>query len=385
MPTSKAKNVLYRMMLPFFAPRCSTEPVSSVSGHTILNEVSFIRLLRRHHVLGSSTLIENESGCSALICTSSDSPVHIAVPDTVYRVASITKTATAILTMRLSDQQIVDPDYPVSRYIPDKAAREALDGITLRHLLSHTSGVTDPPGLEKALLSGVPFTDFFPDVRCSPPGESFHYSNLGYGLIGCVLESVLHLPVGQIFHDYLFSPLGMNSTLEGCLVPEDKIMPVTRVLPYRKGSDIIRTALGSIPLSSEDSLRHYGHTAGSMYTDIHSLQTLFHVLMKTDSTFLSAHSIQQMKNEHASYGKLSPTLSYGLGLLRINDPHLSEQCIFGHQGFAYGCVDGAFWEEHTGCLLITLNGGCSEARAGRLGISNRDFLCWAFRKELPLW
>ena len=92
-----------------------------------------------------------------------------------------------------------------------------------------------------------------------------------------------------------------------------------------------------------------------------------------------------MKKEHADYGKLSPTLSYGLGLLIIRDPSLSDSRILGHQGFAYGCVDGAFWEESTGRLLITLNGGCSEARTGRLGLSNRDFIRWAFRKELPSW
>ena len=92
-----------------------------------------------------------------------------------------------------------------------------------------------------------------------------------------------------------------------------------------------------------------------------------------------------MCHEHASYGNLSPTLSYGLGVLRINDPGISDSMILGHQGFAYGCADGAFWEKSSGRIMIMLNGGCSEARAGRLGLLNRDLLRWAFRKELPLW
>ena len=92
-----------------------------------------------------------------------------------------------------------------------------------------------------------------------------------------------------------------------------------------------------------------------------------------------------MKKQAASYGKLSPQLTYGLGLLRIQDPRLSSRLILGHQGFAYGCADGAFWEEDTGNCVITLNGGCSEAREGRLGLLNRDVLRWAFRKELPAW
>ena len=74
-----------------------------------------------------------------------------------------------------------------------------------------------------------------------------------------------------------------------------------------------------------------------------------------------------------------------LGVLRILDPAISGSLVYGHQGFAYGCADGAFWEADTGRIMITLNGGCSEARSGRLGLANRDFLRWAFRKELPSW
>ena len=104
-----------------------------------------------------------------------------------------------------------------------------------------------------------------------------------------------------------------------------------------------------------------------------------------NSGYLSPASVEEMKKKHPSYGALSPTLSYGLGLLQINDSHISGYRVLGHQGFAYGCGDGAFWEEGTGNILIFLNGGCSEARTGRLGSANRDFTSWAFRKELPSW
>ena len=239
--------------------------------------------------------------------------------------------------------------------------------------------------MEEALENERPFTDFFPSARQFPPGHSFHYSNLGFGIIGCVLESVLDNPVGEIFRICLFEPLLMNATLEGSLLPENSIMPVSRVLPWKKGNDMILTTLGSRPLLTTDPLRHYGHTAGSMYTDIFSLEKLLLVLKDNHCHFLKKSSISAMKASLASYGPLSPTLSYGFGLLRINDPRLSESCIYGHQGFAYGCADGAFWEEKTGRIFIILNGGCSEARIGRLGVANRDFLQWAFRKELSSW
>lgn len=384
MPTTRLKNTLYRAALPFCAPGSGPHPVTSSAGHPLTSPRQFVRLIRRHHVLGSATLIVSGEDAS-LICTSSSEPEHTARPDTFFRVASITKTATAMLAMRLADEGLLDPDAPAGGYFHDAAAASPLEGITLRHLLSHTSGLLDPPDLETAVTEGKPFPDLATRARRDDPGHSFHYSNLGFGLIGCVMEAVLDKPVGEIFRKRLFSPLGMESTLEGCLLPADRIMPVSRILPYRGGQGLVLTPLGSVPLQSADPLRHYGHTAGSMYTDIMSLRKMMEVLMGGSPAFLSGDAVRDMKALHASYGTLSPTLSYGLGLLRISDPALSSGLILGHQGFAYGCADGAFWEEDTGRMMITLNGGCSEARTGRLGLSNRDFLRWAFRKELPSW
>ena len=384
MPTTKLKNTLYRIALPFFAPNCPRHPVTSVSGRDPVFIHDLESLHRKHHVLGSAVLLTSP-GQYSLICTSSDNPKHSAFPETLFRVASITKTATAVLCVRLMQEGTLDPDRPVCEYFTDKSARSALEGITLRHLLSHTSGIIDPPGLESSVNQEVPFTDLLPSSRRFQPGSSFHYSNFGFGLIGCILEAVINAPVGQVFRERLFEPLQMNAALEACLLPADRIMPVTRVLPYRKDRDVTVTALGSRPLLSPDPLRHYGHTAGSMYTDILSLQKLLNVLILKENVFLSECLKKEMLLEHASYGNLSQTLSYGLGLLRISDPVLSDGIIYGHQGFAYGCVDGAFWEENTGRSVIMLNGGADESRTGRLGLLNRDILQWAFRKEMAAW
>jgi hypothetical protein len=122
-----------------------------------------------------------------------------------------------------------------------------------------------------------------------------------------------------------------------------------------------------------------------MYLDLASLEKLVQCLMKDGAPLLKTGLGKQMTQEHAVYGPISPTLSYGLGLLRISDPSVSPGLVLGHQGFAYGCADGAFWEEETGRQAVFLNGGCSEARTGRLGVANRDVLRWALRKELPAW
>ena len=384
MPTTRFRNILYRAALPFFAPRCGKNPVTLIAGHPIFCRNSFIHIIRKHHVLGSSTLLYSQNQ-NSLILTSSVTPAHESSPDTLFRVASITKTVTAAVVMKLSDSGILDLNRPVSEYFTSENEKDSLKNITLRHLLSHTSGIVDPPDLEYALENRLPFSTLLPSARRYEPGSSFHYSNLGFGLIGCIFEQAVGLPVSSVFDRYIFDPMKMNASLEGCRVPLNKIMPVTRILPYRKNKDVTVTSLGSVRLSDPDPLCHYGHTSGSLYTDIGSLFTFFHMLSTNDNHYLSAASVNEMKTEHASYGALSPTLSYGLGLLRINDPYISDHTVYGHQGFAYGCVDGAFWDDATGNIIITLNGGCSEARIGRLGCSNRDMLRWAFRKELPAW
>ena len=384
MPSTRIKNLAYRALLPFQAPPSDRDPVAGVTGHPLADRNSLVRILRKHHVLGGSILIssgENQSVILSRCCSTGQT----ASADTMFRVASITKSATAILVLHFRDEGLLDLHTPVEDLLPDSRNLPDLQGVTLLHLLSHTSGLSDPPGLEKLLESGAPYQDAVRGNRFAEPGVAFRYSNLGFGIIGCILEAVTGQPLGTLFRERLFEPLGMNATLEGCLLPPEKIMPVIRVLPYHPDTGLVLTELGKIPLSQPDPLRHYGHTAGSMYTDIASLGQMFSCIRDGGAPLLSADSVTLMKKQHASYGTLSPTLSYGLGLLMIRDPGLSPGRILGHQGFAYGCADGAFWEEDSGRMMIILNGGCSEARTGRLGLCNRDMLRWAFRKELPQW
>ena len=384
MPSTKIKNLLYRSALPFCAPSAGRSPLLPAQGHPLSDPDGLSRIIRRHHAAGSAVLISDGSRFSLVL--EKPSPAgQAASPDTYFRVASITKMATALLSVILVHDGLLDPDAPVAGYLPDSDGLPELDGVTLRRLLSHTSGLADPLRLESLLESGAPYREAVSGARAAEPGSSFRYSNLGFGLVGCILESVTGTALGELFSSRIFRPLGMNASVEGCSLPEERIMPVIRILPYRPENRLTVTPLGRIPLSSPDPLHHYGHTAGSMYTDIQSLYKLLICLRDGGSPLLPASAADVMKQKHASYGSLSTTLSYGLGLLIIDDPRLSSGRILGHQGYAYGCADGAFWEEDTGRVMMILNGSCSEAREGRLGLCNRDMLRWAFRKELPQW
>lgn len=386
MPTSPLKNLVYRAALPFLAPSVSGQLRHESPRRPLVHLPDYERLLVKHHVMGSSLLLSNGQE-KAVVHTSVAEPHHHASVESIYRVASITKMATALVTLMLQEDGCFTLDTPIMALLPEGKASAALSGITVRHLLCHTSGLRDTPQVDAALRHHQSFHDVCrtEGIRAGQPGDCMVYCNFGFGLLGCVLEYMTDMALESLFQKRLFAPLGMRATLDGSTLDESQIMPICRVLPYRDGQDVTVTPLGRVPLSSPDPLHHFGHTAGALYTDCTSLSRMLTLIAQRGEykgrRLLSEESIRTMTTRHAA----TQNRTYGLGLVLLQRKELSEHRLLGHQGFAYGCVDGAFLEEDTGRQVIFLNGGASEVRTGRLGLVNRDVLQWALRKEMPAW
>jgi len=386
MPTSPLKNLLYRAALPLMAPSPYKLMRHTSQGHPLQHLPYYEHLMVHHHVLGASLLLDDGER-RATLHTTITVPMHKAGPDTLYRVASITKTATALVTLHCIADGLFALDAPVRQLLPDTPHAAVLEGVTVQHLLSHTSGLQDLPISDAALRDGRSYDDVLASdgIRACKPGERLIYSNFGFGLLGCMLENVTGFSVEELFRRQLFEPLGMRATLDASTLDESLIMPISRVLPYRKGQDTTITPLGRKPLGPADPLHHFGHTAGAMYTDASSLARMLRLIEGhggIDGQQLIPESlISEMTRVQAS----TPTRTYGLGLVLLERPQISSRRLLGHQGFAYGCVDGAFIEESTGRMVIFLNGGASEARKGKLGLVNQDVLKWALTKEMPAW
>lgn len=386
MPSTPLKNLLYQAALPFFAPTPHKQMKHLETGKALAHLPYYEHLLVKHRVLGASLLLQNGAD-TAQVHTTVYSPRHVASEDTMYRVASITKMATALVTLMCVDEGLFTLDALIRQLLPDTKNAVALDGITIRHLLSHTSGLRDTPEVDHALRNGYSYDQVLNtfEVICSKPGERMEYCNYGFGLLGCILENVTGMCISELFRVKLFEPLNMRATLDASSLDESLIMPISRVLPYKRGNDVTITTLGRVPLTAPDPLRHFGHTAGAMYTDAPSLVRLLDLIgnggIIDGKRLISAEMMAEMTKVQAS----TPTRTYSLGLVVLNRPEISPHRLLGHQGFAYGCVDGAFIEEGTGRKVIFLNGGASEAREGKLGLVNKDVLTWAFRKEFPAW
>ena len=386
MPSTPLKNFLYRAALPFAAPNPHKQMKHIESGKALTHLPYYEHLLVKHRVLGASILL-SDGQHTAQVHTSTYSPRHIATEDTLFRVASITKMATALVTLMCVDEGLFTLDTAIRDLLPDTPHSHVLEGMTVRHLLSHTSGLQDLPAMDKALRDGVSYDAVLAaeGIVIGKPGEKMEYCNFGFGLLGCLLENVTGMCISDLFRVKLFEPLGMRATLDASTLDESSIMPISRVLPYKKGNDVTITKLGRIPLTHPDPLHHFGHTAGAMYTDAPSLAKLLDLIgqggFSGDKRIISTELMGEMTRVQAS----TPTRTYGLGLVLLNRPTISDKLLLGHQGFAYGCVDGAFIEAGTGRKVVFLNGGASEAREGKLGLVNKDVLTWAYRKEFPTW
>lgn len=141
---------------------------------------------------------------------------------TRFRIGSITKLLTAALVLRTVDLGLLRLDEPVARVLPELAAGvdERAARITWRHLLSHTSGLPDPP--PHALQASVDWLDALGERPLwREPGELWSYSSDGYALVGLALERLGGEPFARLLGERLLAPLGQPGiTLDGKLAEE---------------------------------------------------------------------------------------------------------------------------------------------------------------------
>jgi CubicO group peptidase (beta-lactamase class C family) len=137
-----------------------------------------------------------------------------ATTGTQYRIGSITKTFVAVEVLRLRDAGRLDLADPVAAHLPD-AADTAFAQVTIAQLLSHSSGLqaeTTGPWWER--VAGGSWAELLasrPELRFRP-GARFHYSNIGYAVLGELVARLRDVPWHEAVTDGLLAPLGMTRT-----------------------------------------------------------------------------------------------------------------------------------------------------------------------------
>lgn len=135
---------------------------------------------------------------------------------TKFRIASITKQFTAMAIMMLQEQGKLNVQDKICAYLTD--CPEAWKPITIDQLLTHTSGIPDTPGAfySQENTSTLPLEQSIADAKTKPldfqPGEKFSYDNLGYVLLGKIIEAVSGQSYEAFLQKNIFEPLQMSTT-----------------------------------------------------------------------------------------------------------------------------------------------------------------------------
>lgn len=149
---------------------------------------------------------------------------------TIYRIASITKSFTAFLLMQLHQENVLNIYEPIEKYFPEiKMLKGYTDStkITFHQLASHTAGLVREPKLkdaasgpiemwEKKILQSIPLAE----IR-TKPGSNFQYSNIGYGILGLALSRAAGISYEELLNNRIFHPLNMENSF--LIVSEEKM------------------------------------------------------------------------------------------------------------------------------------------------------------------
>jgi CubicO group peptidase (beta-lactamase class C family) len=218
-------------------------------------------------------------------------------PQTKFRLGSITKQFTAMAILILQERGKLKVEDKIKKYLPD--APKAWDEITIRHLLTHTSGIpnyTAYPEFLKTLPVRVTLKELIGKFRDKPldfkPGEKFKYSNSGYVVLGQVIETAAGESYASFLSKAIFTPLGMKDTGYDSLEPIIK----HRASGYTRRLGILLSNCDYVDMSIP-------HAAGALYSTVEDL-------LKWDQA-LYAEKLVPGKSLEAMFTPVKDNYGYG--------------------------------------------------------------------------
>jgi D-alanyl-D-alanine carboxypeptidase len=237
-----------------------------------------------------------------------------------FRIGSITKTFVATVVLQLVAEGRLNLDGPVERWLPGLVPR----GITVRHLLGHTSGLVD------YVNDSAAFTGRIADPRklvvlaashppLGKPGERFGYASTNYLVLGLIVERVTGTSLKVQLSRRLFGPLRLTHTS----------LDTSAASRLRVHGYVAPTRDGIIVGDREDTTGRpapFAWAAGAIVSDARDVATFFSALLR--GKLLPASLVREM----------IPQAGYGLGLVAYRTPCGTA---FGHTGNLLGYVSAA--------------------------------------------
>lgn len=268
---------------------------------------------------------------------------ELMTPEDQVRLASVTKSTTAMLIMKLVEEGMIALTDTVEKYLPGKVARGS--EITVHMLLNHTSGVYDHENSQEWAdrLKTDPTSDWTEDEVLAvsnahgldfTPGSQYKYSNTGYYILGMIAEAVTGKTVEEEISHRIFSPLGLTRT-----VLSRRGMMTS---PYAHGYTWISDATGLIDNSNWNL--SWDWTAGAGVSTAPDMLILMRGLMS--GLIVSPSTLEKMTRP------VAPATSYGYGLRVGYEQSVGEYTI-GHTGANQGTITFWFYFPNRNWIIFT--------------------------------
>lgn len=255
-----------------------------------------------------------------------------------FRIGSVSKTFSAVVLLQLVDEGRLELDQPVNRYLPGLLPD---DRITVRHLLTHRSGLADytnamfadtVPGFEAVRNRVFTYQELvdlsLSEPRTTEPGVAYRYSNANFVVVGMLIEKLTGRPVERAYERRIFKPLKLRDT--------SYVHPDTRIkgLPVR--GYLHPDAAGEPLVDSTEQTVSWAQSAGAVISSPADLNTFTSALMR--GRLLSPETLEAMTTVTPT--DTTGTRFYGLGLRRY-DLSCGAQ-VYGHTGTVQGFYTYAF-------------------------------------------
>ncbi|MFI8826066.1 serine hydrolase domain-containing protein [Streptomyces sp. NPDC053431] len=255
-----------------------------------------------------------------------------------FRIGSISKTFSTVVLLQLVQEGRLELDAPVNRYLPGLLPD---DRITVRHLLTHRSGLADytnamfdktVPGFEAVrnrVFSYQELVDLsLAEPRTTEPGVSYKYSNANFVVVGMLIEKLTGRPVADAYKSRIFKPLKLSGT--------SYVHPDTRIKGLRVRGYLHPDEAGAPLVDSTEQTVSWAQSAGAVISTPADLNTFMSALLR--GRLLSPEMLGAMTTVTPT--DATNTRFYGLGLRRY-DLSCGTQ-VFGHTGTVQGFYSYAF-------------------------------------------
>lgn len=309
--------------------------------------------------------------------------------DDLLRIASISKTFVATSIMQLVEQGKLSLDADVSTLMGFNVRNPYYSStiVTVRMLLSHTSSLSDDNGYSTFDLINPSVSSSNSIRRCwnnYKPGSSYEYCNLGYNILGAIVEIVSGERFDVYVKKHILDPLGLNASYNVKDLDSSKFV---KIYHYSNGSYTCSTEAYSYP-SSQIANYKLGYSTpcfsptGGLKISLKDLTTVMKMHMNKGEVngvrILSEESCELMQTAY------TPTeytgSSYGFAMV-ITTGLVSGHKMTGHDGIAYGAYTAMYWDKEKDFGVVIMTNGCDEKWAS----SSAEFIMLLTKTSTALY